>query len=213
MSRIDFYCDFSCPWSYLALVRLRDVADRNAASIRFLPVSAHRLLGTENPDRQATRLSANPAKAAWERRDLALWAKFWGLRIELPSDWPFDASIPGAAMLVAEQQGAGLGYALALFAAYFGKGRDITDSATLADIAAGAGLEPDAFLAELADAAWLERIASNTEDLIRRGGFGTPSMFVDDELFYGNDRIPLVEWTLGPVGDAEFVIPGQHGKV
>jgi len=38
-------------------------------------------------------------------------------------------------------------------------------------------------------------------------------MFIDDELFYGNDRMPLVEWTLGPVNDAQFVIPGQHGNL
>ena len=37
-------------------------------------------------------------------------------------------------------------------------------------------------------------------------------MFVDDQLFFGNDSVALVEWTLGPVRDADFVMPGQHGQ-
>ena len=213
MSQIDFYFDFSCPWSYLALVRLRDVADRNAATIEFKPVSVHHILATEAPDRQATRLSLNPAKAAWERRDLALWAKFWGLRLELHDNWPFDASAPGAAMLLARQLGGGLPYALELFAAHFAGGRNICDSGVLEEAAVNVGLDRAKFRAGLQNALWLEQIAANSGELIRRGGFGTPSMFVGDELFFGNDRVPLVEWTLGPVSDAEFVIPGQHGKI
>ena len=61
MTTVDFYFDFSCPWSYLALVRLRDVTDRNGAVIRFKPMSVQQLLATENPGLQASRLSENPA--------------------------------------------------------------------------------------------------------------------------------------------------------
>ena len=60
------------------------------------------------------------------------------------------------------------------------------------------------------DDAALAQIRANSLELIERGGFGTPSMLVDNTLFFGNDRIALVEWTLGPLGDEEFVVPGQH---
>jgi 2-hydroxychromene-2-carboxylate isomerase len=66
---------------------------------------------------------------------------------------------------------------------------------------------------QLQDAQNLDTVHANTLELIRRGGFGTPTMFVADELFFGNDRVPLVEWTLGPIGDDEFVLPGQHSKI
>ena len=50
-----------------------------------------------------------------------------------------------------------------------------------------------------------------SEELVRQGGFGTRSIFVDERLFFGNDRIPLVDWMLGPISDENFVMPGQHG--
>jgi len=102
---VDFYLDFSCPWSYLALVRLRDATDRNAATINFKPVSVHLLLATENPDLQASRLSIHPAKAAWQKADLQLWARFWCLPLNLHSNWPFDALVPASAMIAAISAG------------------------------------------------------------------------------------------------------------
>ncbi len=128
-------------------------------------------------------------------------------------NWPFDAALPAAALVLADEQTKGLEFALALFAAHFGAGVDICSPEQLADIAEQADLDRGQFQTLLADPTYAERVDLNNHELVRRGGFGTPSMFIGDELFYGNDRMPLVEWTLGPVNDAEFVIPGQHGNV
>jgi 2-hydroxychromene-2-carboxylate isomerase len=213
MSQVELFLDFSCPWSYLALVRLRDVVDRNPATMVFKPVSVHQVLETECPALQLSRLSENPAKAAWQRHDLATWARFWGLQIELHDNWPFDALLPASALVLADEQSKGLEFALLAFAAYFGAGADICSPEKLAELAEQAGLDRTQFETKLADPKYTERVEANNHDLVRRGGFGTPSMFIGDELFYGNDRMPLVEWTLGPVNDAQFVIPGQHGNL
>ena len=79
--------------------------------------------------------------------------------------------------------------------------------------AADAGLNAASFALQLQDGRNLETLHANTLELIRRSGFGTPTIFVDNALFFGNDRVPLVEWTLGPIGDDEFVLPGQHSKI
>ena len=213
MSQVELFLDFSCPWSYLALVRLRDVVDRNPATMVFKPVSVHQVLETECPGLQLSRLSENPAKAAWQRHDLATWARFWGLQIELHDNWPFDASLPASALVLAEEMGQGLAFALLSFEAHFRVGADICSADKLAELAEQAGLDSGQFKEQLADTKYLERVKKNNHELVRRGGFGTPSMFIGDELFYGNDRMPLVEWTLGPVNDAQFVIPGQHGNL
>ena len=210
---VDFYLDFSCPWSYLALVRLRDATDRNAASINFKPVSVNQLLATENPDLQNGRLAAHPAKAAWQQEDLQLWAGFWGLSIDLHNNWPFDATVPARAMIMANSAGKGFEYAQQLFREHFGAGTDITKPVVLGQIAAAVGVDSDKLLEQIERAELQNQVDANTLELIRRGGFGTPSMFVGDQLFFGNDRIPLVEWMLGPISDDQFVMPGQHGKV
>jgi len=213
MRTVDFYFDLSCPWSYLALVRLRDATERNAARIQFKPVSVDQLLATENPELRRTRLSAIPAHAEWQRKDLDDWASLWGLRLQLPLNWPFTAERAGAAMVAADHESHGMRFALAVFRACFGAGADINDPAVLLQCAADAGLNAASFALQLEDGRNLETLHANTLELIRRSGFGTPTMFVDNELFFGNDRVPLVEWTLGPIGDDEFVPPGQHSKI
>jgi len=213
MRTVGFYFDLSCPWSYLALVRLRDTTERNAARIDFKPVSVDRLLATENPELRSTRLSAIPAHANWQRKDLDDWASLWGLRLQLPANWPFPAELAGAALVAADRAGNGLSFALAVFRACFAAGANINDPLILLQCAADAGLNTDSFAPELQDAGNLDTVYANTLELIRRGGFGTPTMFSNDELFFGNDRVPLVEWTLGPIGDDEFVLPGQHSKI
>jgi len=213
MQNVEFYFDLSCPWSYLALVRLRDATERNAARIAFKPVCVDCLLETENPQLRRTRLSAIPAHASWQLKDLDDWARLWGLTVRMPANWPFPAHTANAAMVVAEQAGQGLRFALATFRAGFAEGQNIEERSTLLRCAAAVGLDAEHFSSALGAAAAGDTVHANTVELIRRGGFGTPSMFVGNQLFFGNDRVPLVEWTLGPIGDDEFVMPGQHSKI
>ena len=210
MPTLSLYLDPSCPWSYLALVRMQDVSDRNATPMELKPVLVDQVLATENPSLQATRLADNPAKAAWQRTDLDYWARLWGLSIQLPVIWPFDAAPAAAALQAAIGQNKGLDYGLALYRAGFAEGGDLTDADVLTEIAEAQGLDTGPFGSALAAPATNQQIARNTEELVRRGGFGTPSVYVNDQLFFGNDRIPLVDWVLGPISDESFVMPGQH---
>jgi 2-hydroxychromene-2-carboxylate isomerase len=212
MSDIQLYYDLGCPWSYLALVRVQDVADRNGCTLKLLPVNADHLLATENPAMQATRLSANPAKEAWQRKDIGDWARLWGLTINLPADWPIITSQAAAAATVATEldnaKVNGIQFSLLVFKACFNEGKDINDPEVLTDLVNEAGLNQAEYQQHLAAAK--ETVTQRTEELIRLGGFGTPSVFVNDELYFGNDRISLVDWATGPISEAEFVMPGQH---
>lgn len=210
MTKVEYFFDLTCPWSYLALLRLHDATDRNAAGITFKPVSINDVLATENPALLASRLAENPAKAAWQKDDLSVWAAMWGVTLNLPDKWPLDGKLAGAGMVVAEQAGKGMEFAMSVFAAGFGENADIDDAELLTRKAEEIGLAGAAFAANLIEPASAAVVEKNTHELIRRGGFGTPSMFVGDELFFGNDRVPLVEWALGPVRNAGFVMPGQH---
>jgi 2-hydroxychromene-2-carboxylate isomerase len=211
MSKLHLYLDYSCPWSYLALVRLRDVADRNATPIHLRPVVVAQILATENPALQSSRFDPNPAKAAWQQKDLQDWARMWGLQLKMPAHWPVDAALAAAGGVVAEKTGQGIEYSLNVYRAYFGSAEDISNAAVLTRCAVDAGLTESEFSSAIAHTEAQQQVAAWNDELIRLGGFGTPSMVVEDELFFGNDRMPLVDWRLSPMGSGEFVAPGQHG--
>ena len=83
-----------------------------------------------------------------------------------------------------------------LSAAYWGDDRDIAREEVLADIAAKAGLERQRFFAAIEASECKARLRANTDELIARGGFGSPTLFIGNSMFFGNDRLPLVRAAL-----------------
>ena len=87
-------------------------------------------------------------------------------------------------------------YATAAFEAYWGDDRDLSKEDVLADIAAKAGLERQRFFAGIETDACKAKLRANTDELMQRGGFGSPTMFVGNSMFFGNDRLPLLRAAL-----------------
>jgi 2-hydroxychromene-2-carboxylate isomerase len=84
-------------------------------------------------------------------------------------------------------------FALATFDAYWGDDQDISKDDVLTAICGKAGVDPGEFFAAINDQENKDRLRTNTQELIDRGGFGSPTMFVGgDDMYFGNDRIPLL---------------------
>jgi 2-hydroxychromene-2-carboxylate isomerase len=80
-----------------------------------------------------------------------------------------------------------------VFEAYWGRCEDVSDPQVLATIVGRLGLDEDAFLAAIEQKGIKDRLRVNTDELIERGGFGSPTMFLEgDDMYFGNDRLPLV---------------------
>ena len=76
--------------------------------------------------------------------------------------------------------------------------------------------DPDiakAFEANIQEPKALEQALSNSSELVDRGGFGIPTMFVDDDMYFGNHSMPLVELALGQASGNTFIMPGEHGSL
>ena len=86
--------------------------------------------------------------------------------------------------------------ATAAFEAYWGNDLDIAQEAVLADVATHAGLERQRFFSGIETDSCKARLRTNTDELIARGGFGSPTIFVGDQMFFGNDRMPLIRAAL-----------------
>ncbi|MBV9693824.1 MAG: DsbA family protein, partial [Alphaproteobacteria bacterium] len=94
-------------------------------------------------------------------------------------------------------QGALVELSRAMFEAYWRDLKDIGQTEVLEETIAATGLDPEDILSRAGSAEIKERLKANTEEVIARGGFGSPTMFVDgDDMYFGNDRLPLVEAAL-----------------
>jgi 2-hydroxychromene-2-carboxylate isomerase len=134
-----------------------------------------------------------PAKARYSRKDLYDWARLAGIEINWPSIFPINSVKAMRGCIVAAEDGKLVPFAGRVFHAYWGENRDIADDAVLAGIAAETGLDPTRFFDGIARQDVKDRLKANTQDVIDRGGFGSPTMFVNGtDMYFGNDRLPLV---------------------
>ncbi|NDH64056.1 MAG: 2-hydroxychromene-2-carboxylate isomerase [Alphaproteobacteria bacterium] len=194
---IDFYFDCSSPWTYLAFHAIQPLAVEVGAEIAWKPILVGGVFNAVNQTVYDSRAKPNPLKQAYMLQDLGAWARLYGLRIVFPPRvFPVNSVKAMRGAFVALDEGKLVPYATAAFEAYWGDDRDIGQEDVLADIATRAGLDRQRFFAGIETVACKARLRANTDELIARGGFGSPSMFVGEQMFFGNDRLPLVRAAL-----------------
>jgi 2-hydroxychromene-2-carboxylate isomerase len=161
--------------------------------IAWRPILVGGIFNTVNPSVYASRENPVPAKA-YMRKDLADWARAAGLKIVFPPRvFPVNSVKAMRGCLLLEADGKLTAFARAAFEAYWGDDEDISQDDVLARVATRAGVDPAYLFAGLGEQAVKDRLRANTEELMRRGGFGSPTMFVGGtDMFFGNDRLALV---------------------
>lgn len=197
MHTLEFFFDCSSPWTYLAFHRIEALAAETGAELVWKPILVGGVFNAVNDDVYRQRAHPNPRKARYAAKDLQDWARSYGLTIGWPSIFPVNSVKAMRGALVAGDEGRLPAFARAVFEAYWGEDRDIADPEVLGELAARVGLEREAFLAAIAKPEVKERLRANTDELVARGGFGSPTLFVDgDDMYFGNDRLPLVREAL-----------------
>ena len=195
--RVDVYFDCSSPWTYLAFHAIQPLAREVGAEIAWKPILVGGVFNAVNQTVYESRARPNPRKQAYMLQDLQAWARLYGLRIVFPpAVFPVNSVKCMRGAFHALDEGKLVPYATAAFEAYFGENRDIARDDVLSGIATRAGLDAGRLLAATAGDDARQRLRVNTDELIARGGFGSPSLFVGEEMFFGNDRLPLVRAAL-----------------
>ncbi len=191
---IEFFFDCSSPWTYLAFHNIQPLAAELGAPIAWRPFMVGGVFNTVNPSVYEQRATPVPAKARYMGKDIQDWARHAGLTIRFPpSVFPVNSVKVMRACLVLEPAGALPAFATAAFEAYWRDDRDISQDEVVADLARKVGQDPDALLAAIAAPEIKARLKANTDELIARGGFGSPTIFVGgDDMYFGNDRLELV---------------------
>ena len=99
-------------------------------------------------------------------------------------------------VILGAPQGRLVDFARACFGAYWSEDRDISQDGVLADLCGPVGVDPAAFFAGIAEPAVKDQLRGNTEEAMARGAFGSPTMFLGGDMYFGNDRLPLVRAAL-----------------
>ncbi len=198
MAKLEFFFDVSSPWTYLAFHAVQPLADECGAELVWKPILVGGVFNTVNPSVYQSRQAPVPAKAAYMLKDLQDWARLYDLKIVFPPPvFPVNSVKAMRGCYVALDQGRLPQFARRLFEAYWGELQDISQDEVLAEVAGQSGLDGAALLAAIADPAVKQRLKDGTDELISRGGFGSPTLYVDgNDMYFGNDRLDLVRRAL-----------------
>jgi 2-hydroxychromene-2-carboxylate isomerase len=189
---IEFFFDCSSPWTYLAFHNIQPLAKEFGEEISWRPILVGGIFNLVNPSVYASREKPVPLKARYMLKDLADWARAAGLAIKMPPTmFPVNSvkAMRGCLWLGKEM----LPFARATFEAYWGEDQDISQDAVLTEICRRVGVEPEKFFAGISQQSIKDQLKANTDEVIARGGFGSPTIFLDNtDMYFGNDRLPLI---------------------
>lgn len=194
--KLEFFYDCSSPWTYLAFTRIEDIARRHRANLIWKPILVGGVFNAVNPSVYESRTNPVKPKARYYSKDLQDWAAFYGIKIGNPTVFPVNSVKAMRGAFVALEHGKVSGYSRRVFESYWGEDRDISRDDVMRDIVRAVGLDEGEFFEKINSPEYKAKLRANTEELIERGGFGSPTIFVDGAMFFGNDRLALVEWEL-----------------
>lgn len=197
--RIEFFFDLSSPWTCLAFHNLPGVLERTGATARYRPVLVGGVFNAVNPAVYAAREQADSRRMAHSWKVLKDWARLAGVPMNFPSQWHPAKSVQAMRFAAAleDDQAALVRFARAAFTSYFDRQENLDDPDVLEAVAEAEGLDGAAIRAAAGSDPVKARLRANTDEVVARGGYGSPTIFVDGtDMYFGNDQLPLVEAAL-----------------
>ena len=190
---IEFYFDCSSPWTYLAFTEIVSLSQRHELEIEWKPVLVGGVFNTVNKDVYEFRKKPNLLKLNYSNDDLHLWSKVRGISISFPEVFPVNSVKAMRGCLFAKKENKLATFASNVFRAYWSEGIDISQEDLLSSIAKNSNLDTEEFKKYIASQKAKDLLIENTDELIERGGFGSPTFFYKEKMFFGNDRLHLLE--------------------
>lgn len=189
---VDFYYGLGSRYSYLAATQLDRIAAETGCRFEWHPLRS----GALQRLRGSSPFHGEPPSGQYEwpyrQRDAEAWAEYYGVPYREPVDFRVDPAYLAVAACAAKRLGAVEAYSRSLFGAIFVEGRAIAE-ADLIRLAEDVGLDPQEFRTHLHDPATAEIQETTLQEAHRRGAFGVPTFFLGERMFWGNDRLVLLE--------------------
>ncbi|KJZ65073.1 2-hydroxychromene-2-carboxylate isomerase [Pseudomonas fluorescens] len=187
---VEFYFDLGSPATYLAYTQLPKICEQTDSQLIYIPIllgGVFKATGNASP-------ATIPAKGHYMFQDLDRYAKRYGVPLKFNPHFPINTLMLMRAVTGMQLRHPGRFQAFidCLFHALWVEGHSLDDLATVASVLTQNGFDPNEVLALTADEEVKAALKDNTEKAVQRGVFGAPSMFVDNQLFFGQDRLDFV---------------------
>jgi 2-hydroxychromene-2-carboxylate isomerase len=189
---VEFYFDHGSPFSYVAHQRLPEILRRTGATVIYrimLLGGVFQLTANRSP-------AADPVKWPNAQRDLARFVRKYQVPFQRNPHFPVNTLKLMRGAVVAEKEGFLSRYVDVAFAGMWCHGLKLDDDAVLAQLLRDSGLDDRLVLNRIGDERIKAKLKAYTEAAVKRGVFGAPTFFVNDEMFFGQDRLDFVEEAL-----------------
>ncbi|OUX24430.1 MAG: 2-hydroxychromene-2-carboxylate isomerase [Rhodospirillaceae bacterium TMED256] len=194
MTTIEFFFDYSSPWTYLAYDRIEAFCEKNTAELVWKPFLVGGVFNKVNPSVYQRRENPVPPKDNYYRKDMHDWARMQGIDLIKPSIFPLNSVKALRGAFVAIDEGKISAYSKGCFKAYWTDDQDISQEDVLRPIAETAGMDGEAFMAKIAEEPIKRKLFETTDEIIAREGFGSPTFFLDkNDIYFGNDRLEVMQ--------------------
>ena len=203
-NKIEYFFDCSSPWTYLAFKGITDLSKKKDFELIWKPILVGGIFNTTNPSVYEARKNPTQLKKKlnYYFEDLKDWSNFRNIIINhdgfeegfSPAVFPVNSvkAMRGAFMFL--DQGNIKNYVNSIFYAYWTDGLDISLEENLIKIVENLDVNPNKFLNFIQQQDTKDRLKENTQELIDRGGFGSPTFFLNEnKMYFGQDRITLIE--------------------
>ena len=195
MAGIDYYFSLASPWTYLGHAVFVEIAGRHRVQVRFKPV----LLGPVFEQTGGLPLpKRHPVRQRYRLVELQRWREARGIALNLhPAHWPFDPSLPDrVAIAIAAGGGDPEPYVRAAMTGVWAGDLDLSGEETVAGLLAEAGHDPASIMTLARGPEAEATYARHRDEALSAGVFGAPSYVRDGEVFWGQDRLDLLDRAL-----------------
>ena len=193
-NKVEYFLDCSSPWTYLSFKGIQELSKRKSFEIIWKPILVGGIFNTINPSVYESRQNPIKEKLVYSQKDLDDWSKSRGLNITMPKVFPVKSVKAMRGSFFFQDAGKIEDYLEAVFYAYWTEGKDISEDDVLKSIVDQLDGSAEEYFDFIKTPEAKERLISNTQELMDRGGFGSPTFFLnEDDMYFGNDRIQLLE--------------------
>ena len=197
VKKIEYFLDCSSPWTYLSFRGILELSKLKNFEIVWKPILVGGIFNTTNPSVYESRKNPVIEKLNYSQKDMKDWELVRNITINWPKIFPINSvkAMRGAFYFL--DKGGIEDYLESVFSAYWTKGQDISSNDFLAVLIKELGGSPEEFLEFIGTDETKARLIANTQELMDRGGFGSPTFFIDEkDMYFGNDRLQLIEKAL-----------------